>query len=82
MGTTHVRIHEDLKEKLLDAEGENFTERIYNFNSGNTENVNKDVNENQDLQDLKDMIKDVNKALTSIETLDKRDIDEVMSRYV
>lgn len=82
MDTTHIRVTEEMKDELLECEGQNFTQRIKNYNSNNTEQVNKNVNIDEDVEEIKSKLDDVNKKLTDTKPLTKREVDDVMSRYL
>jgi len=74
METTHIRVTKEMKEKLDDTKGQNYDERIKNYSQALTNDVNKNVNNSEQLQELIELIKDVNKNVNSIETMDKSDI--------
>jgi len=82
MGTTHIRVTDELKDELMNCKGENFTERIKNYNSDSTEQVNKNVNKDEDLEKIKSKLDKVNNKLTDSKPLTKREVDDVMSRYL
>lgn len=67
METTHIRVTEEMKSELMDCDGQNFDERIKNYNQDTTNDVNTDVNMNEDIEELKDKIEDVNKKLTKLD---------------
>lgn len=65
METTHIRITEELKQELEECEGQNFTEKVKNYSyTGQTDDVNTDVNPTEIVNQLKEELGQVNSSLT------------------
>lgn len=83
METTHIRITEELKEELDECDGQNFTEKVRNYCfTGEQKDVNRNVNSSEELQEIKKLVEDVNRKLTDVEPLTKKEVDNIISRYV
>ena len=82
MDTELIRVTKEMKEKLEDQDGDNFTERIESYSEDQTSDVNENVNMDEEISKIKEQIKDVNNKLTSIDSLTQKEVDDVISRYV
>jgi len=67
METTHIRVTEEMKQKLDNTEGQNYDERIKNYSQDPTKDVNKNVNKVEEVEEIKSQIEDVNKKLTKLD---------------